>query len=167
MAHIYGAPWGVKLKVATVAGSVIVMAVTFFTCWQAGRSGAPAPVVWLCALLPLIVVGSALFAIRGYTVDSNGVFVHRLLWTNQLPWAGLREVGADPGAMCGGIRTCGNGGLFSFSGRYWNRRLGHYRALVTDPSRAVVLKYDTRTVVLSPDDPAAFVEDVRHRIRKG
>lgn len=166
MAHRYGAPWSRLLLGVTVVSSVMLVGVTVFTCREVARTSAPAPVFWICVLMPLIVVGAALFTIKGYTVDANGIFVRRLFWSNQLSWSGLRDAEADPKAMRGGVRICGNGGLFSFSGRYWSRKLGHYRALVMDPSRAVVLKYEGKTVVLSPDDPDAFVEEVRRRVGK-
>ena len=66
----------------------------------------------------------------------------------------------EPDAMRGSIRTFGNGGAFSFSGFYYNKRLGSYRAFVTDPRRAVVLRYATRRVVLSPAAPDDFVGDL-------
>lgn len=167
MARRYGAPWGRSLAWATILSSFLLIGVTVFACVAVAREGAPAFAFWLCASLPLIIIGSALFTIRGYTVDANGLFVHRLLWANQLPWSGLRAVEADPEAMRRGVKTCGNGGLFSFSGRFWSRKLGHYRALVTDPSRAVVLRYEGKTVVVSPDDPGAFVDEVSRRIGRG
>ena len=58
-----------------------------------------------------------------------------------------------------------HGGLgdqpFSFSGEFWNRRLGRFRALATDPQRAVVLRYSRRTVVITPHDPQQFIMRAR------
>lgn len=59
-----------------------------------------------------------------------------------------------------GLRLCGNGGLFSFSGWFRNRALGVYRAFVTDPHRTVVLRYPRRPIVLSPSSPEEFVHDI-------
>lgn len=164
MARAYRAPWGRLLRLGTIGGSILLLGVTGLILWQSLRSSASAAPLALCALPPLVLAGSALSVVRGYTVDANGIFVRRLIWSNQLPWAGLREASADPEAMRRSIRTFGNGGLFSFSGRYWSRRLGHYRAFVTDAARSVVLRYDRKTYVLSPDDPQAFVEDVRRHL---
>ena len=47
-----------------------------------------------------------------------------------------------------------------FTGWYYNKRLGSYRAFVTDPRRAVVLRYANRRVVLSPDAPEDFVREL-------
>lgn len=107
-----------------------------------------------------IFVGSAVFAIRGYTVTVDAILVHRLFWTTRLPLAGLASAKVEPDAMRGSIRTFGNGGVFSFTGFYYRRALGNYRAFVTDPHRTVVLRFPKRTVVLSPVAPEEFVHEI-------
>jgi len=117
--------------------------------------------------LPLVIlVGSAPFTIRGYTVTSDAILVHRLFWTTRLPFSGLESAKFEPEAMRGSIRTFGNGGLFSITGYYYNRALGAYRAFVTDQHRTVVLHYSRRTVVVSPSSPEEFVRDIAPGIAK-
>lgn len=121
---------------------------------------------WGAALIPIaLLTGCALFLIRGYTVEAGGLTIRRLFWTHRVPLEGLQEVRWDPEAMRGSVRLFGNGGVFSFSGLFWNRKLGKYRAFVTDPSRAVVLRLSRRTVVVSPADPEAFIREVEERVR--
>jgi hypothetical protein len=55
------------------------------------------------------------------------------------------------------MRTTGNDGFFSITGRFWSRTLGWHRAFATDSSRAVVLRYADRTIVISPHDPQQFI----------
>ncbi len=62
------------------------------------------------------------------------------------------------------LRTCGNGGMFSFTGWYWSRPLGHFRAFVTDLNRTVVLRFADRTLVVSPEHPEEFVREISHRV---
>jgi hypothetical protein len=113
------------------------------------------------ALLPLVLLFGALpFIIRGYTITRDAILVHRLLWDTKLPRAGLESASAEPDAMKWSLRTFGNGGGFSITGWYYNKRLGSYRAFVTDPRRAVVLRYTNRRVVLSPDKPEEFVREL-------
>ncbi len=117
------------------------------------------------ALLPLaIVCGSALFTVRGYTVTPDAILIHRLFWTTRFPLAGLYSAEVEPEAMRGSIRTFGNGGLFSFTGWFYSKALGVYRAFVTDPHKAVVLHFDRRNVVLSPSAPEDFARDIRNTI---
>ena len=115
--------------------------------------------------LPLIVLaGSLPFMIRGYVITPAAIEVRRLGWSTRLPLAGLLEVVGDPGALAGSIRLFGNGGLYSFTGLFWNRKLGRYRAFMTDPQRAVLLKYRDRTIVVTPGDVQHFIVAVRKRI---
>jgi hypothetical protein len=51
----------------------------------------------------------------------------------------------------------GNGGFFCWTGYFRNRRLGSFRALVTDPARCVVLEFSRFKLVVSPEKPEAFV----------
>ena len=116
--------------------------------------------VWMWSLLPLVVVACALFTVRGYRIEGHALLIDRLLWATRIPLNGLLTVSIEPRAMRGSVRTCGNGGLFSFTGLYWNRNLGHYRAFVTDLNHTVVLRFVTRTVVVSPDRPEEFVREL-------
>lgn len=116
--------------------------------------------LWI-ALIPLVIVfGGALFTIRGYTVTADAILIHRLFWMTRLPLAGLQSAQFDPNAMRCSIRLLGNGGLFSFAGFFRNKPLGIYRAFVTDPRQAVVLRFPARTVVVSPSDPERFVHQI-------
>ena len=115
---------------------------------------------WI-ALPPLaIIFGGALFTIRGYTVTPEAILVHRLFWTTRLPLADLQSAQFKPDVMRWSIRTFGNGGFYSFSGYYRSRVLGSYRAFVTDLHRTTILRFPTRTIVLSPDFPEDFVHEL-------
>ncbi len=114
----------------------------------------------LDAIAPIGIPLAALFVIRGYAVTADSILVKRLLWSTRLPRAGLKSASFSPEALAGSLRTCGNGGFYSFTGWYQNRELGPYRAFMTDRDRAVVLRWEGRTVVVSPGDPEGFVRAV-------
>jgi hypothetical protein len=139
------------LKVASVLAAAILLSV----------AAIPVPGLWWMRLLPVaILAGAVPFVVRGYAVQDEVLLIRRLLWNSRIDLAGLRSVRFDPDALKGSLRTCGNGGLFSFTGWYWNRRLGRYSMYVTDLKRAVVLTFDTRVVVVSPADPEAFLKEL-------
>jgi len=151
----YKAPWGTSLVVMSSVISVLCLGITIGTVWQGHGLHA-----WV-GLLPFgIIVGSVLFTIRGYTITSDAILVHRLFWATRVPLAGLKSAQFKPDAMRRSIRTFGNGGSFSFAGWFCNRTLGSYRAFVTDPHRTVVLHYADRTVVVSPDEPEDFIRNL-------
>jgi hypothetical protein len=122
--------------------------------WSGRRWGVPVAIVF----------SGALFTIRGYTVTPDAIRIHRLFWTTRFSLFGLHSAKVEPEAMRRSIRTFGNGGLFSFSGWFYSKTLGAYRAFVTDPHRAVVLHFDRRNIVLSPSAPEDLVHDIRNTI---
>jgi hypothetical protein len=108
-----------------------------------------------------VPLGSALFIIRGYDLEPSDLLVRRLLWSNRIPLQDLRHAWADPAAMTGSIRLFGNGGLFSFSGLFYNRRLGRYRAFATNPRNSVVFKFPARTLIVTPEGPLQFLSALK------
>ena len=61
----------------------------------------------------------------------------------------------------GTLRTFGVGGLFGYYGRFRNPRLGNFVAYVTNTHSLVVLRFPDNAVVVSPDDRAAFLNQVQ------
>jgi hypothetical protein len=151
----YPAPWSKTLITMT---SLVCGVLIFATLSLMVRSN---EVFTLLNLLPLaIIIGCSLLTVRGYTITVDAILVHRLFWKTRLPTNDLRTARYEPSAMSGGIRTFGIGGLFSFTGHFQNDNLGSYFAYVTDPSKAVVLTYPTRTIVISPGKPEEFVKEI-------
>jgi hypothetical protein len=145
----------------TVRGATVLSLVVLALPVLAAIFAPVQPPLWAAVLLigvPLLIV-AATFAgsVRGYTLTEDAITVRRGLSHTRLPLAGLRSVTGDVDAMRGSVRVFGNGGLFAITGRFWNRKLGWYRAYATDPSRAVVLRYPKRTIVITPHDPQHFI----------
>ena len=166
-ATTFGAPWGRSLAIATSVQVLVLLAVCAATL-LAGfldadlRSGQRLLASLLGVGLPLTVVGAAArFAVRGYTVRDDSILVHRLGWSTRVDLRGLESVTISPHVMRRSVRELGNGGLFAYTGRFRNASLGSYRAFVTDHARTVVLRFpgraDGEVLVVSPDDPEAFV----------
>jgi hypothetical protein len=99
--------------------------------------------------------------IRSYAITEDAILIRRLFWTTRLDRAGLKSAEVIPKAMSKSLRTCGNGGGFSFTGWYWSKPLGFYRAFVTDLNRTVVLRFEKRTVVVSPGESEDFVAELK------
>jgi hypothetical protein len=156
----YEAPWSTSLIVMSIITTVLCLGITVGA-WLNLAGMHPPGALGGVVFLPLVILfGAALFTIRGYSLSSDSILIHRLLWSTVLPRTGLESAQVEPDAMRGSLRTFGNGGAFSFTGFYYNKRLGNYRAYVTNPRRTVVLRYARRRVVLSPDKPEDFVYDL-------
>ena len=145
--HFY-APWSTKLKLTTgvFAAVLIIAAVT---------TGG-----WGSVVIAGILVVAVAFAIRGYSVMDGKLLIHRLGWASKFDLAGLKSVEVSPGATLGSLRTMGIGGLFGFVGHFYNQVLGSYKAYATNEFNTVVMVFGGETIVVTPDDPQAFVEAV-------
>ena len=152
----FKAPWGRTLRWVSLFASLVIVSPMVPLFWKIK----PEALRWMMALPALILAGAALFIIRSYSIQPNGLAIRRLLWTTQLSLSGLQSAELMPGVMRSSLRLFGNGGLFSITGWYRNRALGSYRAFVTDLTKTVVLRFPTRTVVVSPANPEQFISEV-------
>lgn len=162
----FDAPWGRPLRWISIGATVLLLGLTIFLVRVLGSGEEPAPgppgLAAAAAAIPaLILIGAAAFVIRAYSLPPGFLCVHRLGWRTRLPLRGLESAEVVPRAMTRSLRLFGNGGLFSFSGLFWNRSLGRFRAFVTDLDSTVVLQWPDRTVVVSPNHPERFVNAVR------
>ncbi len=82
----YKAPWGASLIVISFLVILLCIGIAV-SAIRTGRGMSHWP-----ALLPIVIVGGgALFTIRGYTITSDAILIHRLFWTTRLALAGLQS----------------------------------------------------------------------------
>jgi hypothetical protein len=162
----FNAPWGAPLVVMTVACAAIclflpVLGVTIIL----GKITAASPWTgWTLIAVPLLTVAvSAAFMVRGYVLTDASLIIKRLGWESRLDLSRLISATVDPDAFHGSIRLFGNGGFFSFTGWFRNKKLGVYRAFATDAKRAVVLRFSGKPIVITPDDPQKFAVEINSR----
>jgi hypothetical protein len=159
MTLTYRAPWSTALKWISVLATLLLLGVSFLL---------PAPpeyppLFWFVRLLgPVILTGTALFTVRGFEIQGGALFVQRLFWKTRIPIATLNAVEYRPGAFGWAIRTFGNGGLFSFSGWFYQKPLGSFQAFGTRTTDAIILKFSNRKpIVVTPETPEAFAKAIR------
>jgi len=157
----HAAPVSTVVLVISVVATLICLGAGAIVYMQADGDIRMRP---LLALLPvLVLVVAAIFSVRGYVITADELLIRRLLWSTRLRRAELESATADREALRGSIRLFGNGGLYSFTGLFRSRALGRYHAYVTDPARTVILRFKNRTIVVSPENPEAFVRDITAR----
>lgn len=156
----FDAPWGILLKVVTGISILVSVSIPVLGMVKGPTRGFFMYLLVIVMPLATLII-SAFFAIRGYVLTPDYLHILRPGWITKLDLSGLLSAAADPKAMSGSIRTFGNGGLFSITGKFRNKKLGSYRAFATDPGRAVVLKFDSRVIVVTPDNPGKFVASIR------
>lgn len=156
-ARSFGAPLARSAWVVGILATVTLLGMAVGLPLLVPRSDPGAAWLWLpstlCGLIPVI---TGFFVVRGYELRRDELLVQRLVWQTRVPLQGLKSVTVDPLAMKRAFKTMGNGGYFCWTGWFRNKRLGSFRAFVTDPARAVVLDFGDRRIVVSPDRPGAF-----------
>lgn len=158
----YGASWSMPLTLRVVASMFLTPFAAFalFVALRLGAHMAVWPSFGLAAIPVVFALIFLLRAVRGFVVTRDAVFVRRLMWSSCEPLAGLAEARVDESAMDGvkPLRTFAGG--FGTGGWFWSARFGRFRGYLTNVRRVVVLKFDRGTVLLSPDDPDAFVRHI-------
>jgi hypothetical protein len=170
----FSAPWGGPLILMTAVCAVLCLLLPLPGVLIAlgssalGMSAIPPWAGWPLAAVPLLTLGlSAAFMVRGYILTDVSLSIKRLGWETRLDLSRLNSATVDPEALQRSVRIFGNGGLFSFTGWFRNKKLGSYRVFATDAKRAVVLRFAGKTIVLTPDDPQKFVAEINSRISHG
>jgi hypothetical protein len=145
----FKAPWGTKLKVITAVFVAIIIVVSFTT----DTTGST------IAIIVLLIC--ATFAVRGYSIHNGQLLILRMGWSTKYDLSKLTSAEFSPNATLGSIRTFGIGGLGGFIGYFRNSILGSYRAFATDAKNTVVLDFDGKKIVVTPENPEQFVQAVQ------
>jgi hypothetical protein len=161
---VFSATLGARERLLTYAvgygvgiGVPVVLSVGFYL-------GFAQPWILLIPLPFLLAFGAPwLFRPTGYALTSGEIIIMRLLLPRRIPLDTVREIvspaSEPPGLSIGLFRVEGIHGTF---GSYWNKAWGRYRVYVTDERNQVEIRsHSGSRVILSPDDPAAFVSAVR------
>jgi len=102
------------------------------------------------------------YAPRGYELAGRSILVKRVAGAARIPLDDVREARrATPDDFLGCVRLGGSGGLFGYYGLFSTAKLGKSTWYVTNRSNSVVVITGAKTVLVSPDNPEAFLETLR------
>ncbi len=114
-----------------------------------------------CISLFVLLLGYA-YSPRGYVLEGRSILVTRLAGTVRVPLDDVREVRrTTPDDFRGCIRLWGSGGLFGYYGLFRTAKLGKSTWYVTNRSNCIAMITGPKTVLISPDDPDAFLTTIR------
>jgi hypothetical protein len=153
----FEAPWGLHLKIMTICGSLVCVGIPLYL--TASNHQEMGSVMFGLMQSPILLwLVCLLLSVRGYSITADHILIHRLIWVTRIPLEDLQSFDFDQSALRQSIRYFGNGGIFAICGLYRHRRLGIFRAFVTDTGRSVMLRFRSRAIIVSPDDPHRFVK---------
>ena len=118
-------------------------------------------VVIVEVLCPLLILVTYAYSPRGYAIEGGAIVIKRLAGNIRIPLADVREARAGTeNDFRGTIRVAGNGGLFGYFGLFRTATLGKCSWYVTNRARTVIVRTDSKTFVLSPDEREDFLSQV-------
>ena len=161
----FRAPWSPLLTLITgftlALFMVLFIALPLILLVDGGHQALlPVSMVWVVTIGFFIWAFRTQF-IRNYVLSENRLIVERFGSDTKFALGSLETVWEDPTAM-NGIYVMTNGGLFAFSGKNCrNKKLGVFEAYATHKKRSVVLRFPNHILVVTPEDPTAFVKAVK------
>ena len=171
MTSVYRSPvdWVVLAVTVPVTALLLIIAAVCFARLAWAGSLEQRLVTSLAAVVCLAIIAVAWgFTPRGYRVEDRSVVIERPVGPVRLSLDGVTDVHAERSPLRGTWRLAANGGLFGFWGKFRNSALGKtFTVYATRLSEGVVLTAADRTVVISPEHPEQFVQDVKERLARG
>lgn len=167
VATTFRAPWSRQLILVSAIMTVICLTTGILLHKQIypfASAGVFSIILLLSVILPFLAIP---FSITGYTLQKDKLLIHRLGWNTTIDLDSLEHAEYDEKATNDSFRLCGNGGLYSFTGWFTSTRLGKYRGFFTDTQKTVVLTFPNRKIVISPEDPHRFVEQILQNKNNG
>lgn len=166
------APFGrstrIQLGIIVLLLLAITLGVAALVSTAPSRNGTrpPAILIFMPAIAaPAILIAHVPFWVRAYRISGRSLEILRRAGTRQVELEGIVSVDPDPDAFKGALRLLGSSGFGGHYGWFRSKRLGRFRAWVSDPARSVVIRFRDHTVVVSPADPAGFTAALRERRR--
>jgi hypothetical protein len=103
---------------------------------------------------------TGLFSVRGYAVGSDHLIIKRPLWNTRIGLSDLVEASLMPElATQFSISLFSTRGFFGMIGFAHKKDLGVFRMYITDPSKAVLLRFSSKKpIVISPESPEDFLD---------
>jgi hypothetical protein len=153
------APRLLKQKIALFMGLVLLLGVVMYHYYWLRLSFISSlwnTFFWLMLIsLPQIWFGCQ--AVRSYRLSNGALIVKRVGRAKQIELRGLQSAVFTP-IECWNLK--GMAGVMRFAKWIDNNTVGTYQLFLTNPSKAVVLKFADHTVVVTPDQPEQFAHDV-------
>ena len=108
----------------------------------------------LLLFLITVFACSYMFSVKSYSVDNNQLVIKKVMGERRIDISDLMEIRlVEKGEMLGTIRTFGNGGLFGYYGKYYNRTFGSMTLYTTRRTNRIFLKtISGNKIIISPDD---------------
>jgi hypothetical protein len=111
-----------------------------------------------------VIYGTWAFAPTKYSLTDKEIIIRRPAKDLVIPLSELTKVEKKDIKVFKTIRTAGNGGLFAFTGSFYNKADGTFWMYCKNKN--YVMLHGKKKYVLSPDDKELFITDISAKMEK-
>lgn len=156
----FAASTGTTVKVITI--SIFILTIGLAVAATGDEVGLASLIP--ASILAIVMAVSYYFSIRHYEISDGKLMVRRPFDAIQIPLGNISDVHTvDRKSLRRTVRTFGIGGLFSYTGTFWNKEFGSMTWYVTRMDKAVLMVDAKGTkVVVSPDEAERFVKFLKN-----
>lgn len=110
-----------------------------------------------------LIVATYIFHPKAILITDKDLTIDRMVKPVHIPLADIKLIRpVNDDEMKWAIRTFGNGGMFGYTGKYYNRILGSMTWYVTQRKNYILIeKLDGKKVIITPDHPQNFLLDIQ------
>jgi hypothetical protein len=147
------------------SGILLAIAALFLTLSYQfrGRGGVSYIFLGSGLFLLLLLFGSMNFRIRAYEIDSGNLIIKIGLTQKEYPLQNLQDARLVDQPFAGCRRIMGVGGLWSNCGLFSSPRWSEFYAYASNTSQGVLLTWPDTKVLVTPTDPASFIQAVKSK----
>jgi len=120
-------------------------------------------VLFLGIMIP-ILAGAWAYSPKKYIITEKNIRIVRPVNTIEIPINKVKKVEEKDVNVFKTVRTWGNGGLFSFTGAFYNKTDGKFWMYAKNSNYVMI--YADKKLILSPDDKELFINQIRSYIKK-
>jgi len=115
--------------------------------------------------LMALIIFMFLYMPQKYIVSKEELIIKRIIGDFKVERKKiLKVIHPDRSYLSFVVRVFGNGGLFGYTGYFWNKSFGKMHWFVTQRKNYVVIDMGTkRKIVLSPDDYDGLIDALQNR----
>jgi hypothetical protein len=122
----------------------------------------------IIAVLAVILLLCQLYRPQFYTLDAEGLHIHRQGGAVNIPFSTIAEVKfIDKKDLGFGWRTIGVGGFWGYYGNFKYKSIGNATLYATNMDKIVLLKTtEGKTILITPEDMADFLNRIHQMMKK-
>jgi len=166
----YKASLGTTARIITTGATLLFIIIALFgirgIAFSAGSGMEKTQGIFIALFLGAIYLIVYMYRTLSYYVDRDNITIHRPAKDVQIPIQEIAEVfQATSESMRWSVRTFGNGGLFGFYGKFWNKIYGNMTWYATRRDNfIVVVTKDNKKIVLTPDQ-LSMLHEIQRRLK--